>query len=41
MVGGPGSHLVHALAESNALVLVPEGTGRVEAGSEVTVWLLE
>ncbi|GAA1923306.1 molybdopterin molybdotransferase MoeA [Arthrobacter gandavensis] len=41
LVGGPGSHLIHALAESNALVLIPEGTGHLEAGAEVTVWLLE
>jgi len=41
LVGGPGSHLIHALAESNALVLIPEGTGHLEAGAEVTVWLME
>nr|WP_231708103.1 gephyrin-like molybdotransferase Glp [Arthrobacter caoxuetaonis] len=41
LVGGPGSHLIHALAASNALVLVPEETERLPAGSEVTVWLLE
>ncbi|MBF4992827.1 molybdopterin molybdotransferase MoeA [Arthrobacter gandavensis] len=41
LIGGPGSHLVHALAESNALVLIPESTGHLEAGAEVTVWLLE
>lgn len=41
LVGGPGSHLVHALASSNALALLPEETGHAEAGDEVTVWLLE
>lgn len=41
LVGGPGSHLVHALAASNALVLIPADTEQVKAGSEVTVWLLD
>ncbi|MFZ3451755.1 gephyrin-like molybdotransferase Glp [Arthrobacter sp. 7Tela_A1] len=41
LIGGPGSHLIHALAASNALVLVPEETEHLPAGSEVTVWLLE
>ena len=41
LIGGPGSHLVHALAESNALVLIPAGTGHLPQGAEVTVWLLE
>ena len=40
-VGGPGSHLVHALAASNALIFVPVGTGHLAAGEEVTVLLLE
>ncbi|MCQ1948028.1 gephyrin-like molybdotransferase Glp [Arthrobacter sp. zg-Y1116] len=40
-VGGPGSHLVHALASSNALISVPVGTEHLEAGAEVTVLLLE
>ncbi|MCC9206177.1 molybdopterin molybdotransferase MoeA [Arthrobacter sp. zg-Y769] len=40
-VGGPGSHLVHALASSNALISVPVGTEHLAAGSEVTVLLLE
>lgn len=40
LVGGPGSHLLHALAESNALVHLPVGTGTVEAGTPVAVWLL-
>ncbi|WP_312181736.1 gephyrin-like molybdotransferase Glp [Arthrobacter sp.] len=41
LVGGPGSHLIHALASSNALVQLPEGIEAVADGSEVTVWLLE
>lgn len=41
LLGGPGSHLLHALAESNALVHFPVGTARVGAGSPVAVWLLE
>ncbi|KAD3515394.1 molybdopterin molybdenumtransferase MoeA [Arthrobacter yangruifuii] len=40
-VGGPGSHLLHALAASNALIPVPVGTEHLEAGAEVTVLLLE
>lgn len=38
--GGPGSHLVHALAQSNALVQVPVGTAALAAGDEVEVWVL-
>ena len=38
--GGAGSHLVHALALSNALVHVPEGTAALAAGDEVEVWIL-
>jgi molybdopterin molybdotransferase len=38
--GGPGSHLVHALAQSNALVQVPVGTAALAAGDEVEVWML-
>ncbi|MGN6406077.1 molybdopterin molybdotransferase MoeA [Sinomonas sp.] len=40
LVGGPGSHLLGALAESNALVLVPEHVTRLSAGDAVEVWLL-
>ena len=40
-VGGPGSHLVHALAVSNALIAVPVGTEHLPAGAEVTVLLLD
>lgn len=38
--GGAGSHLVHALALSNALVHVPAGTAELAAGDEVEVWVL-
>jgi molybdopterin molybdotransferase len=38
--GGPSSHLVHALAHSNALVHVPEGTAALAEGEEVEVWIL-
>ncbi|WP_323961288.1 molybdopterin molybdenumtransferase MoeA [Arthrobacter sp. JZ12] len=40
LLGGPGSHLMHALAGSNALVHFPVGTGALEAGDLVAVWLL-
>ncbi|MDR6507528.1 gephyrin-like molybdotransferase Glp [Arthrobacter oryzae] len=38
--GGAGSHLVHALAGSNALIHVPVGTSALAAGAEVEVWTL-
>lgn len=38
--GGAGSHLMHALAGSNALVHVPEGQSALHAGDEVEVWTL-
>ncbi|MET4060062.1 molybdopterin molybdotransferase [Arthrobacter sp. UYP6] len=41
LIGGPGSHLVHALASSNALVHIPAEMDTVPAGAEVTVWLLD
>ncbi|MCC3269818.1 molybdopterin molybdotransferase MoeA [Arthrobacter sp. zg-Y809] len=41
LVGGPSSHLVHALATSNALVHLPAGRESFPAGAEVTVWLLD
>ena len=40
LIGGPSSHLVHALASSNALVHIPAGVQTLPAGAEVTVWLL-
>ncbi|KQR80651.1 molybdenum cofactor biosynthesis protein MoaA [Arthrobacter sp. Leaf337] len=38
--GGAGSHLVHALASSNALIHVPVGTSALAEGAEVEVWTL-
>lgn len=38
--GGAGSHLVSALAHSNALVHVPEGIAALAQGAEVEVWML-
>ncbi|MBT2514260.1 gephyrin-like molybdotransferase Glp [Arthrobacter sp. ISL-30] len=38
--GGAGSHLMHALARSNAFVQVPEGVTDLPAGAEVEVWML-
>ncbi|MFJ6670040.1 gephyrin-like molybdotransferase Glp [Actinosynnema sp. NPDC091369] len=39
-VGGPGSHLLSALAISNCLIEVPEDVTELAAGAEVTVRLL-
>lgn len=41
LVGGAGSHLLHALAEANALVHVPDGLAGIEAGEQVLIWLLD
>lgn len=41
LVGGPSSHLIHALAGSNALVHLPVGTASLQAGDPVTVWLVD
>lgn len=41
VVGGAGSHLVKALADANALIVVPEDTTSVEAGTELDVILLD
>ncbi|MET4095615.1 gephyrin-like molybdotransferase Glp [Arthrobacter sp. UYCu712] len=38
--GGAGSHLVSALAHSNALIHVPEGIAALAEGAEVEVWML-
>lgn len=40
MEGGPGSHLVHALARSNALVHIPANVTELPEGAEVEVWVL-
>ncbi|MFD7473083.1 gephyrin-like molybdotransferase Glp [Streptomyces sp. NPDC059837] len=39
-VGGAGSHLVAALAQADALIVVPEDVTSVESGTEVEVVLL-
>uniref|UniRef100_UPI0015F11DA7 molybdopterin molybdotransferase MoeA n=1 Tax=Streptomyces sp. WELS2 TaxID=2749435 RepID=UPI0015F11DA7 len=39
-VGGAGSHLIAALAQADALIVVPEDTESVEPGGEVEVVLL-
>ncbi|WP_284980005.1 gephyrin-like molybdotransferase Glp [Arthrobacter sp. fls2-241-R2A-200] len=38
--GGAGSHLVHALARSNALVHIPGDVTELPDGAEVEVWML-
>lgn len=38
--GGAGSHLVGALAHSNALIHVPEGISELSRGADVEVWML-
>jgi molybdopterin molybdotransferase len=40
-IGGSGSHLIAALAGANCFVVVPEKATEVEAGSTVSVMLLE
>jgi len=40
-VGGPGSHLIGDLAQSNALIVVPEDTTSLMAGAEVQVLRLD
>ena len=40
-VGGHGSHLIGDLAQSDALVVVPEGVSRVPAGEQVQVLRLD
>jgi molybdopterin molybdotransferase len=40
LVGGPDSHLLHALAASNCLVHVPEGVTALQAGDRVEVTLI-
>ncbi|MEU6958230.1 molybdotransferase-like divisome protein Glp [Streptomyces chrestomyceticus] len=39
-VGGAGSHLIKALAQANALIVIPEETTEVAEGAEVEVVLL-
>ena len=40
-VGGPGSHLLGALAQADCLIVVPEDVEHVPAGADAEVWLLE
>jgi molybdopterin molybdotransferase len=40
-MGGPGSHLIAALAAANALIVVPEQVTDLEPGAAVTVMVLE
>jgi len=40
-VGGPGSHLIGDLAMANCLLVIPEETTALEAGSEVDVLVLD
>jgi len=40
-VGGPGSHLVGALAAANCLIVVPEQATKLDAGDRVPVLLLD
>jgi molybdopterin molybdotransferase len=40
-VGGHGSHLIGSLAQSNALIVVPESTTSIEAGTTVDVLVLD
>ena len=40
-VGGPGSHLIGHLAESNSLIVVPEATTALDPGDRVQVLVLD
>ena len=40
-VGGPGSHLVGALAAANCLIVVPEDATTLDAGDRVPVLMLD
>ena len=40
-LGGPGSHLLGALAGADSLLVVPEEVEHLQAGDVVDVWLLE
>jgi molybdopterin biosynthesis enzyme len=41
LAGGQGSHVLSALATTDALAVVPEGVGEVDAGAAVELWWLE
>src|SRR5690606_37978285 len=40
-IGGPGSHLLGALAQADSLFVVPADVEHLEAGDSVEVWLLD
>jgi molybdopterin molybdotransferase len=40
-VGGPGSHLLGALAQADSLIVIPPDVEHLEAGASVEVWLIE
>jgi molybdopterin molybdotransferase len=40
-VGGSGAHMIAALAQANALIVVPETLSELEPGSPVSVMVLE
>ena len=40
-VGGPGSHLIGALAEANSLIIVPEDVTALDEGDRVQVLMLD
>lgn len=40
-IGGPGSHLLGALAQADSLFVVPADVERLGAGDSVEVWLLD
>jgi molybdopterin molybdotransferase len=40
-IGGPPSHLLGSMAKADCLIVVPEATTELLAGSEVAVWLLD
>jgi len=39
--GSQGSHIMTSLVKANALIIVPEGVTRVEAGEQVCAWMLD
>jgi molybdopterin molybdotransferase len=40
-IGGPPSHLLGSMARADCLIVVPEATTELVAGSAVAVWLLD
>ena len=40
-IGGPGSHLIGALAEANCLIVVPEQVTALDQGDRVQVLMLD